>query len=150
MMAWLPMISTVCIVISAVLMAIGWYFIRHGKRKVHMRYMVAAALFALTFFILYSSRTMLIGNTPFGGPEHVKIYYTIFLIFHIILSTTGAVFGVVTLTLAFRRNYSRHRKVGPWTAIIWFCTAATGVIVYVLLYVLYPHETTTSLFDAIF
>src|SRR5690625_7316656 len=96
--------------------------------------MVAAAIFALLFFIVYVSRTALVGNSAFGGPENIKIYYTIFLIFHIILSTTGAIFGVVTLKLAFKGNFKRHKKLGPITSIIWFFTALTGVAVYLLLY----------------
>lgn len=112
--------------------------------------MVAAAISALTFFIIYLSRTVFVGNTSFGGPDDIKIYYTIFLIFHIILATTGGVFGLVTLRVAFKRKISKHRKIGPVTSIIWFCTAITGVMVYLLLYVLYDSGTTTSMMRAIF
>ena len=49
-------------------------------------------LFALTFFIIYAARTIFIGNTAFGGPSSIKVYYTIFLVFHIILKTVGGVF----------------------------------------------------------
>ncbi len=59
--------------------------------------MLAAAVSALLFFIIYMSRTIFIGNTAFGGPDNLKIYYTIFLVFHIVLATTGAVFGFVTI-----------------------------------------------------
>ncbi|HEX7065851.1 MAG TPA: DUF420 domain-containing protein [Bacillales bacterium] len=146
----LPFISTGCIVVSAILMAVGWYHIRQGRKEVHMKIMLTAASFALTFFVIYMYRTIFVGNTSFGGPESMQVYYTIFLVFHILLATAGGLFGVVTLTLALRSSFSRHRKIGPWTAVIWFCTAVTGVMVYLLLYVLYPHGTTTGLFDAIF
>ncbi|SUK82814.1 membrane spanning protein [Staphylococcus aureus] len=39
--------------------------------------MLAAAVFALTFFLIYASRTIFIGNTAFGGPASIKKYYTI-------------------------------------------------------------------------
>lgn len=145
----LPILSTSCIVISAVLMAIGWYFIRNKKKDIHMRIMITAAFFALMFFLIYLSKTIFIGDNTFGGPANIKVYYTVFLIFHIFLATAGAVFGVVTLTLAFRRNFNKHRKVGPWTATIWFCTAVTGITVYLLLYVFYPHGTTGGMIKAI-
>src|SRR5699024_10434625 len=103
-MPFLPTISTFFIVTSAVLVAIGWSFIIKGKAKAHKRTMLAAAVSALLFFIIYVSRTIFIGNTSFGGPEEIKIYYTIFLIFHIILATTSAIFGVVTITLADRKS----------------------------------------------
>jgi putative membrane protein len=112
--------------------------------------MLTAAFFALSFFIIYMYRTVFIGNTSFGGPDSLLVFYTIFLIFHIILATTGGIFGIITLTLALRKSFARHRKIGTWTAVIWFCTAVTGVMVYLLLYIFFPHGTTTSLFQAIF
>lgn len=145
----LPFISTSFIVISAILIAIGWKLIKQKKRKQHERVMIAASLSALAFFIIYMSRTIFIGNVAFAGPEHLKPLYTIFLIFHIILATTGGVFGIVTLIFAFRKKFAKHKKIGPWTAIIWFFTAITGVAVYLLLYIIYPNSETTSLIKAI-
>ncbi|NBJ70778.1 MULTISPECIES: DUF420 domain-containing protein [Clostridia] len=145
----LPTISTFFIVLSAVFVAIGWRFIAKGEAVKHKKAMITAAVSATIFFIIYVSRTIFVGNTSFGGPEDLKIYYTIFLVFHIILATTGAIFGIVTLTLAFKRNIRVHRKVGPITSVIWFFTAITGVAVYLLLYILYEGGETTSLIKAI-
>ncbi|RLL45213.1 DUF420 domain-containing protein [Oceanobacillus piezotolerans] len=149
-MPFLPTLSTFFIVLSAILVAIGWYFISINKVKAHKKTMIAAAVSALLFFTIYMSRTIFIGNTSFGGPENLKIYYTVFLVFHIILATTGAVFGIITLTLAFKRNITKHRKIGPVTSIIWFFTAITGVMVYLFLYILFDTGQTTNLFRAIF
>src|SRR5690606_41752220 len=68
-----------------------------------------------------------IGNTAWGGPESLKPYYQTFLIFHIVLATVAAVFGITTLTLGFKEKYAKHRKWGKVTSIIWFFTAITGV-----------------------
>lgn len=145
----LPTISTFFIVLSAVLVAIGWILVSKRKVEAHKKTMFAAAIAALIFFIIYMSRTIFIGNTSFGGPDDIKIYYTIFLVFHIILATTGAVFGLVTIWAGYKNNLTRHRKIGPITSIIWFCTAITGVAVYLLLYVIYHGGETTSVFRAI-
>ncbi|MFD2868703.1 membrane protein [Kurthia sp. 3B1D] len=145
----LPTISTFFIVLSAVLIAIGWILIKQRKIEAHKKVMIAGAIAALTFFIIYASRTIFIGNTAFGGPDELKKYYTTFLVFHIILATSGGVFGLVTLWLGFKENYKKHRKIGPVTSIIWFFTAITGVIVYLLLYVFYEGGVTTSVFKAI-
>jgi putative membrane protein len=147
---WLPTISTAFIVISAIFVAFGWAHIRRGNRETHQKLMITGAIFALAFFLIYASRTVLVGNTSFGGPEQLKLAYHLFLFFHIVLAMLAAVFGLVTLTLAFRRSFSRHRKIGRWTAVIWLLTAPTGVVVYVLLYVLYPGGTTKPMIDAIF
>ncbi|HLR80322.1 MAG TPA: DUF420 domain-containing protein [Bacillota bacterium] len=148
-MPFLPTISTFFIFVSAVLVAIGWRLIVKGKEKAHKKTMIYAAISALLFFIIYISRTVFIGNTSFGGPDELKIYYTIFLIFHITLATIGAIFGIVTLVLAFKRKITVHRKIGPITSVIWFFSAGTGIMVYLLLYILYEGGETTSLIKAI-
>lgn len=145
----LPTVSTIFIVLSAVTVAIGWYLIKQKRIDAHKKAMTTAAIFALIFFIIYMSRTVFVGNTSFGGPDDVKIYYTIFLIFHIFLATTGAIFGVITLYLGYKNNIVKHRKLGPITSIIWFFTALTGVAVYFLLYVFYKGGETTSMLKAI-
>lgn len=145
----LPTISTTFIVLSAIFVAIGWSQIRKKEVEKHKKTMLLAALFAIIFFIIYASRTLFIGNTAFGGPDDIKIYYTVFLIFHITLATTGAVMGIITLIAGLKNNLERHRKIGPITSVIWFFTAITGVAVYMLLYVIYKGGETTSVFKAI-
>ncbi|RID87666.1 DUF420 domain-containing protein [Peribacillus asahii] len=145
----LPTISTSFIVLSAITVAIGWYQIKQRKIETHQKTMMWAAIFAVIFFTIYLSRTVFIGNTSFGGPDDIKIYYTIFLIFHIILATTGAVLGIIMLVTGYKKNYRIHKKIGPTTSVIWFFTAITGVVVYFLLYVIYHGGQTTSLIKAI-
>ncbi len=145
----LPTISTLCIVISALLIARGWYFIAQRKIEQHKKTMFLGGVFALVFFLIYATRTIFIGNISFGGPNNLRKYYNIFLVFHIVLATSGAVFGLTSLISGFKNNLNLHRKIGPVTSVIWFFTAITGVLVYVLLFVLYPGGETTSLIKAI-
>ncbi|MFF2909474.1 MULTISPECIES: DUF420 domain-containing protein [Bacillales] len=144
-----PTISTSFIVLSAVLVAIGWGLIIKGKREAHKNTMIAAAVAALLFFIVYVSRTLFVGNTSWGGPDELKTIYQVFLIFHIVLATVAAVFGLTTLTLGFKAKYAKHRKWGRVTSVIWFITAITGVMVYVLLYMLYPGGHTKPVWEVI-
>lgn len=145
-----PVISTSFIALSAILVAIGWRLIIKGKREAHEKTMIAAAVAATLFFIIYVSRTIFVGNTTFNGPESLKAIYLFFLLFHIVLATVAAVFGITTLTLAFRKSFAKHRKWGRKTAVIWFATAITGITVYVLLYICYPGGHTKPVIDAIF
>lgn len=145
----LPTISTTFIILSAITVAIGWVQIKQGKRQTHQKTMTLAAIFAIIFFIIYASRTIFIGNTAFGGPDEIKIYYTIFLVFHITLATVGAVLGIISLVSGYKNNLTLHRKLGPVTSIVWFFTGITGVAVYLLLYVFYHGGETTSVIKAI-
>jgi putative membrane protein len=147
---FLPTLSTFFIVLSGILVAIGWALIAKRKIQAHQNVMTAAGIAAILFFIIYVSRTLFDGNTAFGGPESLKIYYTIFLVFHIILATVGAVLGLINLYTGYKKNFALHRKLGPTTSIVWFFTAITGALVYILLYVLYPGGTTEPVIKAIF
>jgi putative membrane protein len=151
MLSVLPTISTAFIVISAVFVAFGWNAILKGRRETHQKLMVTGAIFALAFFTVYMSRTIFVGNTSFSesGPTAVRDAYHIFLIFHIILATVSAVFGVITLLHAYNKRFAKHKKIGRWTAVLWLCTAPTGVAVYILLYILYPGGATKPMIDAI-
>jgi putative membrane protein len=145
----LPTISTTFIVLSAIFVAIGWAQIKQRKIEKHRKTMMFAGIFAIIFFIIYASRTIFIGNTSFGGPDNIKIFYTLFLIFHITLATIGAGLGITSIYTGYKNNLDRHRKLGPITSIVWFLTAITGVAVYMLLYVFYKGGETTSVIKAI-
>jgi putative membrane protein len=146
----LPTISTSFIALSGILVAFGWYHIRRKNTQTHIKLMKWAAVFATAFFLTYVSRTLFVGNTMFGGPEEVRVFYQIFLLFHIVLATVGGVMGLVTLYYGYKRQYEKHKRIGPWTSVIWFGSAITGVTVYTLLYVIYPGGTTTGVLDVIF
>lgn len=146
----LPTISTSFIVLSAIFMAIGVYHIKKGNVESHEKFMTFAAIAALSFFVIYISKTIFLGNTQFGGPDSLEIYYVIFLVSHIILATTGGIFGGIQVFTGKKNKLRQHRKFGMTAATIWSFTAITGVMVYTILYILYPGGETTGLWDAIF
>ncbi|QGQ98851.1 DUF420 domain-containing protein [Paenibacillus psychroresistens] len=147
----LPLMCTTFIAISGILVAIGWYQIIKGRRELHQKFMTAGAIFALIFFLLYVSRTIFLGNTAFSesAPVAVRDAYYIFLLCHIIFATTSGVFGIITLLLAYKKKFAKHRKIGRYTAIMWLITSPSGVMVYLLLYVFYPGGSTKPVIDAI-
>src|SRR5699024_5821738 len=143
------LLSTIMIATRATFVVIGWRLILKGEEKKHKKAMITSAYFALGFFVLYISNTVFICTSSFVGLVSVIIFYTIFLIFHILLSTLSVVFGIVILRLGFIDSRAKHRKIGPITSVIWLFSAITGVAVYILLYLLFPGGETTSLIKAI-
>jgi len=65
------------------------------------------------------------------------MYLTI-LISHTILAVTVVPFVIVTLTRALRGNFLMHRAIARWTFPMWLYVSVTGVIVYLMLYHIYP------------
>ncbi|WP_096435540.1 DUF420 domain-containing protein [Alteribacter populi] len=149
MATFLPFISTIFIAASGVFVAIGWYLIAKRKIEAHKKAMFWAAVLASVFFITYLSKTFFIGSTAFGGPDEIRVYYTIFLLFHIVLATIAAVLGIWSLITGYKNKLSVHRRLGPITSVIWFISASSGVVVYLLLYVIYPPGETTNIWRAI-
>ncbi|MDQ0253851.1 putative membrane protein [Evansella vedderi] len=145
----LPLISTIFIAFSAIFVAVGWYLVSKRKIEAHKKAMFWAAVLASIFFITYLSKTIFVGSTTFGGPEHVAFYYQIFLIIHIILATLAAILGIVTLVSGYKNNLAKHVRLGPITSVLWFISATTGIAVYLMLYVIFPPGETTNLFRAI-
>jgi uncharacterized membrane protein YozB (DUF420 family) len=45
---------------------------------------------------------------------------------------------LVTLSRALKERFDHHRRVARWTLPIWLYVSVTGVIVYLMLYHLYP------------
>jgi putative membrane protein len=148
MLQYLPYINEACILLSATFMAIGWRFIRKKQIEIHKRFMILGSVFAVLFFTGYALRTVVVGTTAFGGPEHLRLPYEIFLQMHSTLATVAAILGILVLRLAFKRNFSKHRKLGPWAVSIWFITVASGLVVFLLLYVIFPSGPTTKVFGS--
>jgi putative membrane protein len=142
----IPYINECFMLLSAVFMAVGWYQIRRGRKELHKRLMLLGTVMAALFFIGYAAKTVLVGDTTFGGPASLKPPYQIFLQTHTILATVGAILGIVTLRYAYVQAFSKHKKIGPWTVVIWFITTASGLAVFLLLYIIYPPGPTTNMF----
>lgn len=138
-------LNEACIIISAICFGIGWFYIRRNHVRIHRRWMLTGVVFAALFFIIYAAKTFLIGDTQFGGPHSLNAFYYTFLQIHSVLATVAAVLGVITLVYALKARFGRHRKWGPWTVVIWWITAASGLVVFLLLYVIYTPGHTASL-----
>ena len=133
---------------SAIVMAFGWYFIRRRNVEVHRRLMLIGSTLAALFFITYVLKTVIFGDTTFGGPKMWQTPYQVFLQAHSILATVAAILGIITLTFAFKSRFGSHRKIGPWTTSTWFVTAVTGFLVFLMLYIVFPQGETTNMFRA--
>ncbi|ATY84258.1 DUF420 domain-containing protein [Kyrpidia spormannii] len=132
--------------VSAGSAAVGWYLIRRGRREAHRRAMLTSVVLAAAFFLSYVLKTIFIGDTSFGGPAQWREPYQIFLQAHSVLATVAAVLGIVALRYAFKSRFASHKRIGPWTVTIWLITAATGLMVFLLLYVIYEPGPTRNMF----
>lgn len=134
---------------SAGAVIVGWLRIRRRHIEAHRRAMVTAASLGAAFFVSYVVRTLMAGDTAFGGPARWRVPYLGFLQVHTVLATVAGVMGIVTLRWGLRRHFDRHRKIAPWTASLWLVAAGSGLMVFLFLYLIFPPGPTTNVWRAL-
>ncbi|HYX27222.1 MAG TPA: DUF420 domain-containing protein [Pyrinomonadaceae bacterium] len=134
----LPHLNATLNASSFLLLASGYYFIRRGHVQAHRRCQLSALAASVLFLISYIVYHAHHGTTRFAGQGIARpIYFTI-LTTHTVMAVVIVPFVIVTLRRALRGDFLRHRAIARWTLPMWMYVSITGVIVYLMLYHLYP------------
>lgn len=123
---------------SAVFLLAGYTMIRRGKIFAHRICMIIAFACSTLFLCGYLYYHFSIGLVRFGGEGWIRPVYFTILTTHTILAIVIVPLVIITLTRALRSQFPRHRAIARWTLPLWLYVSITGVIVYWLLYRLYP------------
>jgi uncharacterized membrane protein YozB (DUF420 family) len=123
---------------SAVLLIAGYSFIRRGKVAAHRACQVAALIVSTLFLTSYLTYHYYHGATRFQGSGLVRPLYFTILTTHTILAVVIVPLIAITFYRAFRLDFARHRKIARLTLPLWLYVSVTGVIVYLMLYQIYP------------
>ena len=123
---------------SGLLLASGYYFIRRGRVTAHLRCMIAAIVVSLVFLASYLVYHFNHGSTRFQGQGLIRPVYFTILLTHTVLAVVIVPLILLTLRRAWRGQFDRHSRVARWTLPLWAYVSVTGVVVYLLLYQLYP------------
>jgi putative membrane protein len=132
----LTRLSTSFIVLSGCSLLVGWYFIR-GQRNIrrHRAAMVAATVLAGAFLLAYVTRWAQYGSKPFEGEGAWRALYLAVLAPHVVLAIVLGPLALYLLYLAAgRRDWRKHRRWARVTVPIWLFVAASGWVIYFLLY----------------
>jgi uncharacterized membrane protein YozB (DUF420 family) len=119
---------------SAVLLVTAHRMIQRGRVATHRAIMLAAVGTSSLFLISYLYYHAHVGSVRFQGHGWSRPVYFSILISHTILAATIVPLVIVTLTLALRGRFDRHRAIARWTYPIWLYVSVTGVVIYVMLY----------------
>ena len=124
--------------IAAVLLVIGWVTIARGNWKAHRAAMVAAFAVSAIFLVSYLTYHAIAGSVPFKGQGAVRVVYFAILISHVILAAAVPVLALRMFFLAWKQRWEAHRRLGRITLPIWLYVSVTGVVIYAMLYHLFP------------
>ncbi|QDT00177.1 hypothetical protein HG15A2_35120 [Adhaeretor mobilis] len=142
-------------VLATILLLVGYFHIRQGRVETHARTMLAALAVSTAFLVSYLTYHYLVGHVQFGQEGAVKTVYQTILATHIVLAAVvlppmaivTSLRGLKSLGWWLGKNLSdaqrqeirrKHRQLACWTLPIWLYVSVTGVIIYVMLYHVWP------------
>jgi putative membrane protein len=135
-----PTLNAVLNATCALLLVTGYVLIRRRNIRAHKACMVSAFLVSTLFLVSYLYYHFHHGATRFPGTGWVRILYFSILIPHTILAAAIVPLALTTLYRAWREQFDRHRRIARWTLPIWLFVSVTGVVIYLMLYHLYPQR----------
>ena len=136
----LPAVNASLNSLSAVLLLTGYVFIRRKNQIAHRNCMVAALAASTLFLISYLTYHYTAGRTTFRDPAWFRPFYLALLLSHTVLAVAIIPLIFVTASRAFKARFEQHRKIARWTWPIWMYVSVTGVVIYFLLYHLFPQS----------
>jgi len=143
-LADLPTVNAALNATSAVLLALGFYQIRRKNVNAHRKLMLAAFVVSGMFLVSYltyhyhTSYVLRRGPTIFRDPAWFRPIYLAILLTHTMLAAAVVPMALITLAKAFRGKYESHRRIARWTWPVWIYVSVTGVLIYLLLYQIFP------------
>jgi putative membrane protein len=134
----LPAVNACLNGLAAIFLGIGYVLIRQGKRRAHRNCMIAAFVTSCLFLVSYLTYHSFAGATRFKGEGWIRPVYFTLLISHTILATVIVPLVITTLVRAVKEQYDLHRRIARWTWPLWMYVSVTGVVIYLMLYHIYP------------
>jgi putative membrane protein len=140
----LPIVNACLNGLSAIFLSLGYFFIRQKNQAAHRKCMLGAFASSVLFLACYLTyHTYLAyhlhrGPTVFRNPVWFRPVYLAILFSHTLLAVVIVPLAILTLVRGLRGRIELHRKVARWTWPLWMYVSVTGVIIYLLLYRIFP------------
>jgi len=134
---------------AACVLAAGLVQIRRDRVKAHRNLMLTALAISAVFLALYLLHKVALYQTtgepnkrfpsdPAIAPPGARYTYFGILGTHLILAITVPFLALRAVYLAMRGRIAAHKRLVRWAYPIWMYVSVTGVLVYLMLYQMYP------------
>jgi uncharacterized membrane protein YozB (DUF420 family) len=141
----LPHVNASLNALATVLLIVGYVQIKRRQELAHKWTMLACFGVSVVFLACYLTYHF---NIPGGSkrfpsypPDVIRYGYYALLLTHVLLAAAVPFLAIITIWLGLADRRLAHRKLAWWTFPIWLYVSITGVIVYLLLYQLYPPQS---------
>jgi uncharacterized membrane protein YozB (DUF420 family) len=136
----LPKINASLNALSAVLLTAGYIFIKRKNKTAHRNCMIGAVTCSVIFLGCYLYYHFHAGRTIFKDPAWFRPIYLTLLLTHTLLAVTIIPMIIITVRRAAKARFDLHKKIARWTWPIWMYVSVTGVLIYFLLYQIFPQR----------
>src|SRR5580704_9375529 len=130
--------------LSTIFLSAGYFMIKRKKISAHRNCMIAAFVTSTLFLACYLTYHIYLGYvlkrgpTSFVNPAWFRPIYLTILISHTILAVVIVPLIFITLSRALKERFDKHKVIARWTWPLWMYVSVTGVIIYLLLYQIFP------------
>ena len=130
---YLPHIYAPLNAVTAILLPVAIFQIKKGNRKTHEYLIKTAISFSVVFLVLYLLYHATSEEIKYAGEGVLKYVYFFTLITHILLSVLVAPLVLNSYFRANTKQFTKHKKLGKITFIIWEYVAVSGVLIYLMI-----------------
>ena len=124
--------------LTTVVLITGLIFIKNNKVHLHRAAMTTAFVLGILFLVCYVTYHISNPANQFKGEGFVRPIYFFMLISHVGLSLIVLPFVLRAMYYAVTKNFTAHKKIVKYAFPLWLYVSVSGVIVYLMLYQLFP------------
>ena len=132
--------------LSATFLVAGFVFIKRGNKIAHRNCMISAFVTSVVFlgcYLTYHGYLACVlhrGPTRFVNPAWFRPIYLTILLTHTMLAVVIVPLIITSLWRAKSERFESHKKIARWTLPLWLYVSVTGVVIYLLLYRVFPQK----------
>ncbi len=130
----LPAVNAILNSIAALLLLLGFVFIKQKKIAQHRACMLGAFGVSTVFLVCYLIHHAQVGSVPFRGSAALRPIYFAILVPHVILAAAVVPLALTTIYRALKGDVAKHKRLARITLPVWLFVSVSGVAVYLMLY----------------
>lgn len=130
----LPTLNAILNSLSALLLVLGFVFIKQKKIAAHRACMLGALGVSTVFLACYVIHHWQVGSVPFKGTGALRALYFAILVPHVLLAIAVVPLALTTISRGLKNQVERHKRLARVTLPIWLFVSVSGVAVYLMLY----------------
>ncbi len=124
--------------LTSFVLILGIIFIKQNKIDLHRYSMMTAFGLGGVFLVCYITYHISNPSNRFNGEGFLRTFYLFILITHILFSLVVLPLVLRALMYALTKQFNKHKRIAMYAFPIWLYVSVTGVIVYLMVYQLFP------------